>query len=517
MVEFITPWEVVNGMSAARQRGHGAVSAYLRHVGVARSTAYRWDGELRWLMESGRAELRRLETERARLSAALAKARGACAARTTLSRAEERAFIAEAAVSGNSDEEIARLLARAGGRRLSHETVRVTIAEAARRARAVFEEHFAGVGTVGAADEIFLGRAPLLLMVEPASLLLTGLRLADARGAADWEPVFAAMAALERCACDGGRGVNRAAHDARVDVQADFFHGLRKAQTWLARFERTCEKRLTAQADALATLETARRARGKYRTSRATHRHHRACAEAERAVAEWCRLRDLFDEVHRVFDLVTPDGALNRAEDAQATLATALAAMEQTEEGRALAATLRPLERRPFFAHLDALAKRLGPLRLEQVGPAPAARLARLVADTVAWRRRDKAPAALLQAASTGSLADETELAVLDAVDHAVRSSSSVECVNSRVRLVQVARKRLGEDFLYLLAVYHNVHPFGRGSVRAGHSPAELACIELPTTDWVELLDLAGSAAAAPAPPVAATAAADRESAPTAA
>jgi hypothetical protein len=29
----------------------------------------------------------------------------------------------------------------------------------------------------------------------------------------------------------------------------------------------------------------------------------------------------------------------------------------------------------------------------------------------------------------------------------------------------------------------------GRGSVRKGHSPAELAGIELPTNDWIELLE----------------------------
>ena len=120
-------------------------------------------------------------------------------------------------------------------------------------------------------------------------------------------------------------------------------------------------------------------------------------------------------------------------------------------------------------------------------------RPARQVAYSVAWRWRDKTPVSDLRQASTGSVTDEAELTLIEAVDHAIRSSSAVECVNARVRLVQVARKRLGEDFLYLLAVYHNVHAFGRGSVREGHSPAELAGIELPTTDWIELLDLAGT------------------------
>ena len=96
----------------------------------------------------------------------------------------------------------------------------------------------------------------------------------------------------------------------------------------------------------------------------------------------------------------------------------------------------------------------------------------------------------LLRAASTASVADEVELAVIEAVDMAVRSSSAVECVNWRVRLVQVARQRLGEAFLYLLALYHNMHQFGRGSVREGKSPAELAGIALPSSDWIELLGL---------------------------
>jgi hypothetical protein len=165
--------------------------------------------------------------------------------------------------------------------------------------------------------------------------------------------------------------------------------------------------------------------------------------------------------------------------------------MECTREGRALADKLKPVKDPRFFAHLGALGERLSGLRLEQLGPDREARLGRLVADTVAWRRRDKDPVSVLRAASTGSLADEVELAVIEAVDRAVRSSSAVECVNSRIRLVQVARKRLGEDFLYLLAIYHNMHKFGRGSIREGRTPAELAGIELPTSEWLELLGLA--------------------------
>jgi len=515
MVHSTSPWEVVNGMWSARERGHGCVSPYLRRAGVPRSTAYRWDQELHWLVEFGAPELRRLRADCARLRAEVARCGEDRTAEATAVRARQRALILEAAVLGTSDTEVVRLVSRATGRSLSHETVNAVIAAASQRAPAVFARHFAGVGCVGAADEIFLGRKPLLLMVEPGSLLVSGLRLAEGRTAAEWEPVFATMGDMERCACDGGSGVNRAAKEAGLDVQGDLFHGLRDAQAWLSRFTGTCEKRLAAEDNARGALKAAGGLPEGQPADGLMRRYQRAVAEADCAVAEWDRLSDLFAQARRAFDLATPEGRLNTPRAAQAAFAAALAAMERTAEGRALAAKLKPVKAPRFFAHLGALEGHLSVLRLEQVGPDREARLGRLVAQTVAWRRRDKDPASVLRAASTGSLADEAELAVIEAVDRAVRSSSAVECVNSRIRLVQVARKRLGEDFLYLLAIYHNLHQFGRGSVRERKTPAELAGIELPTSDWIELLALPadelpaakGSEAALPAPPTAAASA----------
>jgi len=282
-----------------------------------------------------------------------------------------------------------------------------------------------------------------------------------------------------------------AGKEAGPQMQRDMFHGLRKATAYLGRLERTCEKRQAAEHETFEKLEKARRASGKYQTNGPTHRYHRAQAEAERVLGEWVRLSDLFDELRRAFDLVSADRRLQGAAEAQATVAATLEAMRETPEGRTLAGKLKGLGNPAFLTHLSVLEERLAPLGLEQVGPGREERLGREVARTLAWRRKDKTAVSVLARASTGSLADATELAILEAVDHSVRSSSSVECVNSRVRLAQVARKRLSENYIYLMAVYHNVHAFGRGSVREGHSPAELAGIELPTSDWVELLELA--------------------------
>jgi len=142
MVDLVAPWEVVNGMWAARDRGHGCVQAYLRRVRVPRSTAYRWEKDLRWLSEFGPQELRRLRRGRDRLAAILAGLAGERVTARRLNRDCERAFVLQAAVLGTTDEEIAVLLERAGGRRLSHETIRTMIAAASALAHEVFRRHF---------------------------------------------------------------------------------------------------------------------------------------------------------------------------------------------------------------------------------------------------------------------------------------------------------------------------------------------------------------------------------------
>jgi len=505
VVKCIKRSEVVNGMSEARRRGYGCVTAYLLSVGVPRPTAYRWEQRQRRLLEFGWEGVYQLKRELERMLV-LASLQCVAGGVHKLTRERERALILEAAVVGNSDTEVAQLLVCAGGRKLSHETVRATIEKAGEQARKVFERYFAGVGTVGAADEIFLGRSPLLLVVEPLSLLISALELSQTRTASDWKPVFGGMEHLLNLISDGASGLLGAGKEAGAQMQRDMFHGLRKATAYLGRLEHTCEKRLAAEHEALAKLEKARRAPGKYQTNGPTHRYHCAQAEAERVLGEWVRLSDLFDELRRACDLVTADRRLHRAAEARATVAATLEAMRETPQGRSLAQKLKVLDNPAFFTHLSVFEDRLGALRLEQVGPGRAERLGREVARTLAWRRVDKTAVSVLARASTGTLADATELAILEAVDHSVRSSSSVECVNSRVRLAQVARKRLSENYIYLMAVYHNVHTFGRGSVREGHSPAELAGIELPTSDWVELLDLADieDAAATASPPRAA-------------
>ncbi|MBL7224339.1 MAG: hypothetical protein ISS72_10835 [Candidatus Brocadiae bacterium] len=133
---------------------------------------------------------------------------------------------------------------------LSHQTIHRIVEEASARARRAFEGHFAGVGEVAAADEVFLGHRPLLLMVEPLSLLISGAVLAERRRAEDWEPVFAAMEALERVVADRGQGIAAGAKAAGVERGADLWHLLARGCRRLGSFETACYRKLeSAYAD----------------------------------------------------------------------------------------------------------------------------------------------------------------------------------------------------------------------------------------------------------------------------
>lgn len=488
MLNYPRMASVVNGMSQARRFGHGQVTAFLERAGMARSTAYRWKSQLAWWLEEGPAAFARMSAQVEELLAA-----GACSVAEGWPAGlgdpkMERRFILEAAMAGNSNANVAHLLAVGGGRQLDPKTIERSLREAGSAARRVFGQYFAGTGRVGAGDETFLPN-PLLLMVEPLSLLISGLRLANGRAAEDWQPVFAAMKDLARVVSDRGRGIVRAAKEAGVAGGADQWHLLHPARQWMASLERTCWRSIEAEYEALAALEAKR----EHGSGKAVPRAQRAYAKAqqacEAALGEFDRLGPLLAKVTEAFDYVSPDGRLNTAPQARQRVDEALAEMVHSEKGQRLAAKLSGLRDPLAFTHLDALALGLRHLGLEQVGPDRGRRLARLVAEAQAWRSNHKGSLDELAKAAT-TLAAQVKVDVIGAFDLACRSSSYVECVNGRVQLAKVSRKRVSEDFLYLVAVHHNMAPFGRGSVRAGLSPARLAGVVLPTDDWIELLDL---------------------------
>jgi hypothetical protein len=85
-----------------------------------------------------------------------------------------------------------------------------------------------------AADEIFAGRKPILMMVEPDSLCWVGGRLAEHRDGTTWAQEFGYLPALEQVLRDGGTGMEKGLEQVNaqrltpgqqpVASQSDHFH-----------------------------------------------------------------------------------------------------------------------------------------------------------------------------------------------------------------------------------------------------------------------------------------------------
>ena len=493
--DFATKVRVVNALCANEgQYGYGPLCGYLRREGVPRSTAYGWKKPFQWLVLCGGMAMARLEREVRELRAHNQALRLASEREQADDRDGVRRFILEAAVRVNSESDIAWLVQVAFGKGLSHQTVHRQIKAAGAQARVAFEHHFEGQGKQGAADEIFLGQRPLLLVVHPRSLGITGLRLAEGRTAQDWEPVLAGMGELEYLTSDEARGLGKGAQEAGKRRGSDMFHLLRGGGAELARQERACYAKMEQEYEALRKKEEAEgqgklRARDQARTD-----YKRARRECEQALSEYDRLAGLCVQVHNAFEYLDEDGHVNTPARARQQVDDALAAMATTPEGQRLCAKLKGLKGLATFVFLEVLQEGLGVLGLEQIGPDREKRLGRLVRHALNWRRTHKET---YLEPDPDLDSPERQQQVLECVDRAVRASSSVECVNARIRVAQVVKKHLGEDFVYLLALHHNMSPFGRGSVRVGKSPAELMDLDLPTNDWIELLDMMPLAQAA--------------------
>lgn len=362
---------------------------------------------------------------------------------------------------------------------------------------------------VQARDELFAGREPILLMVEPGSLVITGLYAAADRDAETWGCVLLftqdRQVQIRGLAEDGCIPYAASCREASLDaaIQKDVWHPLTDAFQVVRDVEREALRAMTAA----ARLEKPLRKRW---TDAAFDEWVTLTEQAERLVELSAQLRSwrecLWDAVELV-DLRSGeirDRAIN-----QWLLDETLAGLRQLDHPRihALVKRLRT-QATELLTFLDGLAQPLAAwqARLAQHFPDPdwaaffQASVARL------WRLehalRNGHPhfrAATLAARQLVAefVADDPEAQqlaqdLLTLLERTVRTSSAAETINSVLRPYLVGRRECTDLvsrqlFLNLFALWFNLHKFERGP-RQGKSPYELAGINLGTDDWLTLL-----------------------------
>jgi hypothetical protein len=352
-----------------------------------------------------------------------------------------------------------------------------------------------------AADEIFFGRRPCLMVVEQQSLCWLSGRLADNRNGDTWAEEFRHLPNLQQVTRDGGTGlakgvaqVNQERHSQGqplIGDQEDHFHTLREGRRAL----RLMQQRVCRAIDDTAAAQhreqrKARRTGSRQGTATVTAQAQRHAAAA---VAVGVAIEDAWATITDALRLFTPTGELNTRSRAEEIIAAALPVLDDP----AWAKTRRALARSQLLTFLDRTHERLAALPLS-----PALREAAVQAEGLRHRPEKlsgKGPSAAalrgvllatgLVLALSGTEGTAAVAQVQSVLRQAWRASSLVECLNSVARMQQSRHRRMTPGLLALKRLYWNCRTFRTGR-RRKQTPYGLLGVDLPTTNWWELLRL---------------------------
>lgn len=367
-------------------------------------------------------------------------------------------------------------------------------------ARALFGRHFAGRGQVGAADEVYLSGHPVLEMVEPYSLAITGLKPHCVPSKDAWEKFLDEFAHLQGVVSDEGRGLRAAIEGKFARQGLDQWHLTRPFSAAVQRLELA----------AYAAMEEVERCRA------------RAMAEGpqppgpaapvsllriEQARQAMSKAIGVFDDAETVLgwlseaaDAVNGAGQVRTPGQVAEDWETALDLVDQID-APALYAIADKLRGKRGGAHLHGLAESIAALPLPGGWKTPERnRLQELGCQ--AWRFHHRRKTHILAAPAEAAAWIAFQLGMpfvavhlehytkglFKVLDCALKSSSAVECANSILRLGEGGKRHPHPDCAYLLAWQHNTRRFKEGR-RKGLSPAELLGVILPKDGWAMLLE----------------------------
>ena len=384
--------------------------------------------------------------------------------------------------------------------------------EAGRRAGEILQEidHSVLGKVVQARDELFVGRDPILLMVEPHSLAITGLYATADRDAETWGCVLLftqdRRVQIQGLAEDGCIPYALSCKEAALDaaIQKDVWHPLADVRKVIHDVER----------ETLQKLKVAEKLEKRLR------KHW-----DEPVFAEWAALSEQCDGLLAQIDRLSfwheclweavelvdwRCGEIRTRAINQWLADESLKGIQQLAHPRIQKLAERLENQLPeMLTFLDGIAQPLADWQAQAEQHFQDHAAAACFRDSVArfWRLehavRHNGHAEFRKAALEAQqwlalwIEDDPSLqglaeALLTLLERTVRTSSAAEAINSVLRPYLVRRRECTDLisrqlFLNLFVLWFNLHKFDRGP-RKGKSPYEIAGIDLGTDDWLTLL-----------------------------
>jgi hypothetical protein len=362
---IVPPLDRLASATAVFLGQHGDITHHAEQRGVSRQRLYRQaDSVLRDLHgQQHQQEVAQLRGQIADLQARLEQLQAQQSQAVVVTADLQAEFAATAGAEGVSLPVARRLLAVL----LRDKTPSVaTLGRQSRQAglRAgslleVFDEHARPRVRQGAADEIFFGQKPVLMLVEPESQCWLSGRLSDSRDGEQWAKEFQQLPALEHLVRDGGKGLanglarvnqrRRLQEQEPISDQLDHFHTLREGRRGLRKTQAQAQRAWTAAEE--ADKKVARQDRqGQALTGYATQAVLK-WQKAEAAFHEWERVERVLGQIRQALLPFTAEGELNSRERAVAAVA-ALAAQLHGEQWDKFKRHLRQPETYTYLASI---------------------------------------------------------------------------------------------------------------------------------------------------------------------
>jgi len=362
---------------------------------------------------------------------------------------------------------------------------------------------------VQARDELFTGAEPNLLLVEPHSLVITGLYATADRDAETWGCALLLtqdrQVEIRGLAEDGCLPYAASCRLIGLDaaIQKDVWHALADTRQVLQDIEREALREMTA-------AEKLEKRLRKHWTEVEFEVWASVTQRAERLLEQSAQLRFWYECLWDAMEVVDwRSGEIRDRAINQWLLDETLAGLRQLDHPRIQKLAERLQAQAPeLLTFLEGLAQPLAEwqarMRRHLADPAGARSFQACVARL--WRLEHALRNGHVQFHRATSIARQrvAELVADDAEAHrlaealltllkrAVRTSCAAETINSVLR-PYLDKRREGADrvsrqlFLNLFTLWFNLHKFERGP-RQGKSPYELAGIDVGTDDWLTLL-----------------------------
>jgi hypothetical protein len=363
------------------------------------------------------------------------------------------------------------------------------------RARALNQQDELSAVRIGAHDELFQARQPVLVGVDVASTYCYLLSLEEQRDGVTWGVRLLGLQARgfapRAIIGDGGSGLAAGQELALPDVprRGDVFHVLHEVTPLVTFLENRAYQALTACAKLERQQAQGERRHGRRDSSVSQKlRYARPATDAAATLAD--DVATLIDWLrHDILSLAGPCHA-ERVALYDFVVAELRARAAQCPHRLGPVCTYLANQRDVVLAFARQLDADLGAVAADfQVPPAVVRAVLQVQALDVGDARRWPHEAALRRHLRERFY--ELSEAVTAVARGTVRASSVVENLNSRLRNYFFLRRHLGPDYLHLLQFFLNHRRFLRSehAERVNHSPAELLTGQ-PHAHWLELLGL---------------------------